>query len=60
MHLTDIPAPQTFALHITPQEAQQIVDLIDAAVRAQGLQAAMVAIPLIQKLQTAAQAKVEP
>lgn len=60
MHLTDVPVPQTMKLHLTQQEAQQIVDLMDAAVRAQGLQAAMVAIPLIQKLQTAAQAKDDP
>ena len=47
-------------LELTPQEAQQIVDLLDVAVRAQGLQAAVVALPLIQKIQTAAQAKDEP
>lgn len=43
-------------LDLTQQEAQQLVDLIDAAVRAQGLQAAVVALPLVQKLQEAAKA----
>lgn len=47
-------------LDLTQQEAQQLVDLIDAAVRAQGLQAAVVALPLVQKLQEAAKAVAPP
>ena len=47
-------------LDLTQQEAQQLVDLIDAAVRAQGLQAAVVALPLVQKLQGAAKAVAAP
>jgi len=47
-------------LDLTQQEAQQLVDLIDAAVRAQGLQAAVVALPLVQKLQDAAKAVAAP
>jgi len=41
-------------IELTQDEAQAIVNLIDAAVRAQGLQAAVVALPLVQKLQNAA------
>lgn len=47
-------------LDLTQQEAQQLVDLIDVAVRAQGLQAAIVALPLVQKLQEAAKAVAAP
>lgn len=41
-------------IEFTQDEAQQLVNLIDAAVRAQGLQAAVIALPLVQKLQDAA------
>lgn len=47
-------------IEFTQDEAQAIVNLIDAAVRAQGLQAAVVALPLVQKLQDAAKAAQEP
>ena len=47
-------------IELTQEEAQTLVNLIDAAVRAQGLQAAVVALPLVQKLQDAAKAVVPP
>jgi len=39
---------------LTEEEGQQIVTLFDAAVKASGLQAALVAVPLFYKLQAAA------
>ena len=44
-------------IELTPQEAQQLADLLDLAVKSGGLQAAMVAVPLVQKLQAAANEK---
>lgn len=41
-------------LELTPEEAQSLVNLLDVAVKAGGLQAAVVAVPLFQKLQDAA------
>lgn len=46
-------------LDLTIDEAQTLLSLIDAAVRANGLQAATVALPLVQKLQQAAAQKQE-
>jgi hypothetical protein len=42
-------------IELTKQEAQQLIDLIDLAVKASGLQGAMAAVPLVIKLQQAAQ-----
>lgn len=42
---------------LTTDEAQALINLMDAAVRSQGLAAAQVALPLVQKLQQAAKEK---
>lgn len=44
-------------LELTTEEAQSLVNLLDAAVRAQGLQAAAVALPLFAKIKEAAENK---
>jgi hypothetical protein len=43
-------------LPLTDTEAQNLVTLLDAATKAGGLQAAMLALPLFNKLQAAANA----
>lgn len=40
---------------LNQEEAQSLLNLMDAAVRAQGLAAAQIALPIVQKLQQAAQ-----
>lgn len=45
-------------LQLTEQEAQALVQLMDAAVRAQGLQVAQAALVLTAKVQEAAKASV--
>jgi hypothetical protein len=52
--IANIPVPPTIKLHLSAQEAQQVADLFDLAVKAGGLQAALIAVPLIHKLQQAA------
>jgi len=47
-------------LQLTEQEAQALVQLMDAAVRAQGLQVAQAALVLTAKVQEAAKAKEPP
>lgn len=47
-------------LTLTEQEGQNLVTLIDAACKAGGLQAALIAVPLFAKLQEAAAASAEP
>lgn len=47
-------------LELTTEEAQSLVNLLDAAVRAQGLQAAAVALPLFAKIKEAAEQRKEP
>lgn len=44
------------ALELTPQEGENLRALLDAAVRASGMQAAVMAVPLMEKLHAAAQA----
>lgn len=44
-------------IEFTPEEAQNLVNLLDAAVRSQGMQAAVVALPLFQKIKEAAERK---
>ena len=44
-------------IELTEQEAQVLLSLMDAAVRAQGLQAAANAVHLANKIQEAAQEK---
>lgn len=44
------------ALSLTPQEADNMRALLDAAVRGSGMQAAVMAVPLMEKLLAAAQA----
>lgn len=41
-------------LELSKQEAEQLLNLIDVAVKASGLQGAMIAVPLVVKLQQAA------
>jgi hypothetical protein len=48
--------PQMICLYLTPDEANALAKLIDAAVRASGIEAAKVALPLFVKLEEAAQA----
>lgn len=43
-------------LTLTDEEAQNLVTLLDAAVRGSGMQAALTAVPLFHKLQAAANA----
>ncbi len=45
---------------LTEQEGQNLVTLMDAACKAGGLQAALIAVPLFVKLQQAAAAPAEP
>ena len=40
----------------TPEEAQDFVDLMDVAIRAQGIQGSQKAMPLVAKMHAAAQA----
>jgi hypothetical protein len=47
-------------LELTKQEAMALVQLIDAAVRARGLEAAEAGLILHRKLQLAVQAKLQP
>jgi hypothetical protein len=46
---------QDITLTLTVAEAQQLVTLIDAAVRANGLQAAHIALPIAAKVIAASQ-----
>ena len=46
-------------LELTLDEGQQLVTLLDAAVKAGGLQAAIIAMPLFDKLKAAANAPQE-
>lgn len=46
-------------LELTQEEAQQLVSLLDAAVRGSGMQAAGAAVLIFDKLQAAANAKDE-
>jgi hypothetical protein len=46
-------------LELTEQEAQALVELIDVATKAGGIQVARVAVPLVQKIMDAAQAETE-
>jgi hypothetical protein len=39
-------------LELTPQEAQQLIGLLDLATKSGGLQAAQMALPLAVKIQT--------
>ena len=50
----------TLTLTLTEQQAQQLLTLMDAAVRAQGLQAALIAVPLHDLIQAAANAEPTP
>lgn len=43
-------------IDLSVEEANTLLSLMDAAVRAQGIAAAQAALPLVQKLQQAAQA----
>lgn len=43
-------------LEFTIDEANQIVSLLDAAVRANGMKAALAAVPIVQRLEAAAAA----
>jgi hypothetical protein len=40
------------AIELTPQEAQQLIGLLDLATKSGGLQAAQMALPLAVKIQT--------
>jgi hypothetical protein len=51
---------KTLTLTLTEQQAQQLLTLVDAAVRAQGLQAALIAVPLHDLIQAAAEAADAP
>ena len=44
----------------TPEEAQDFVDLMDVAIRAQGIQGSQKAMPLVAKMHAAAQAAHSP
>lgn len=46
-------------LELSKEEAQQLLDLLDVATKAGGLQVASVALPLAAKVMQAAQAKTE-
>lgn len=59
-HIADIPVTKTLTLTLTEQQAQQLLTLVDAAVRAQGLQAALIAVPLHDLIQAAANAEPTP
>lgn len=47
-------------VEFTPQEAQVLINMIDIAVKATGLQAAEAAVVLTKKLQDAAQVEQAP
>lgn len=47
---------QTINLELAPQEAEVLLNLINIAVRAEGLNVAQAAVVLSQRIQTAAQA----
>ena len=47
------PAPETKSIDFTTAEAQAVVDLLNVAVKAAGLQAARGAIYLVDKFQSA-------
>ena len=47
---------QTITLELAPQEAEVLINLINIAVRAEGLNVAQAAVALSQRIQTAAQA----
>jgi len=47
-------------LQLTEQEAQALIQLMDAAVRAQGLQVAQTALVLTAKIQEAAKPSLPP
>jgi len=46
--------PEILTLKLTKEEGQQLYDLIDLAVKAGGVQAAKVAVPITDKLMEAA------
>jgi len=47
-------------LELTPQEAQQLIGLLDLATKSGGLQAAQMALPLAVKIQTAIDQQEKP
>ena len=47
-------------LSLTPDEANALARLIDAAVKAHGIEAAKAALPLFDKLEAAVKAAAEP
>jgi len=49
----------TITVQLTTEDLQQLVNLLDAAIRHTGIQGATVALPLIQKLQAAHQAAMQ-
>jgi hypothetical protein len=52
-HIADIPVTgKPMTLELTPQEAQQLIGLLDLATKSGGLQAAQMALPLAVKIQT--------
>ena len=52
-HIADIPVTgKPMTLDLTPQEAQQLIGLLDLATKSGGLQAAQAALPIALKVQT--------
>ena len=52
-HIADIPVTgKPMTLELTPQEAQQLIGLLDLATKSGGLQAAQAALPIALKVQT--------
>ena len=52
----EIHVPETFPLRLTVEEGNQLLGIMDLAVKSGGLQVAAVALPRAGKLQAAAQA----
>lgn len=52
--IATIPVQKTMNINLTDEEAQGLVTLFDAACKAGGMQAALIAVPLFHKLQAAA------
>ena len=58
-HIADTPVTgKPMTLELTPQEAQQLIGLLDLATKSGGLQAAQAALPIAIKVQTAIDAEV--
>ena len=52
-HIADIPVTgKPMTLELTPQEAQQLIGLLDLATKSGGLQAAQIALPIAVKVQS--------